>query len=292
MYFRAYNSRAIQRVALMYKMKISMVMKNKNLFLGAFIALFFVQCSFLPKFQSGSYVENGNCGLDMKMIYVEGGSYDQGSDYDYNKRTISLDGFWIGESEVTQAQWAAVMGTSIYEQCYRAERQSGELRPIRGAGHNYPMYCVSYAEAQEFCRRLSGMTGRKYELPTEAQWEFAARGGNKTHGRRYSGGDYVYDVAWCKNNSEGGCHPVKSLRPNELEIYDMSGNVTEWCKDWYNDHYSYERNNPQGPHYGQRRVVRGGSWRWDDGQCCVYAREKYLPTLAITYLGFRVVCLK
>ena len=275
MYFRAYNSRAIQRVALMYKMKISMVMKNKNLFLGAFIALFFVQCSFLPKFQSGSYVENGNCGLDMKMIYVEGGSYDQGSDYDYNKRTISLDGFWIGECEVTQAQWRAVMGSN----------------PSLVAGDNLPVEQVSWNDIQEFIAKLNQQTGKTFRLPTEAEWEYAARGGNKSKGYKYSGSNTIGDVAWYGNNSSNTTHPVGQKAPNELGIYDMSGSVDEWCQDWYGSYSADSQTNPTGPSSGCSRVSRGGNWNVRDAGICRVSRRNYdNPDSRIFIIGFRLVC--
>ncbi|MBR6656271.1 MAG: formylglycine-generating enzyme family protein [Alistipes sp.] len=268
-------------------------MKNRNIFLFTLAVLIFTQCA--SKQQAFGYTENAYCGLNMNMVYVEGGSYGQGSDVDYEgKRTVTVDSFWIGECEVTQAQWEKIMGTTIHEQRYKAERLSGEDRPLRGVGPNYPMYNVSYAEAREFCRRLSEITGRRYELPTEAQWEYAARGGARSYGYRYSGGD-SYDlemVAWCRSNSGTRCHPVGCKRPNELGLYDMSGNLQEWCKDWYGEYSYYNRTNPQGPSHGERRVVRGGSWRWEDWKCCVWTRDKVLPTLATTYIGFRVVRLQ
>jgi formylglycine-generating enzyme required for sulfatase activity len=237
-----------------------------------------------------NFVENANCDLDMNMIYVEGDTFGQGPRGD--QRRVSLDSYWIGESEVTQAQWRAVMGTTIYEQRTKAEALSDEDRPLRGVGPTHPMYNVSYNEAKEFCRRLSNLTGRRYDLPTEAQWEFAARGGRKSCGYIYSGSDYLSEVAWHNGNSNTSTHPVKYRTPNELGLYDMSGNVQEWCKDWYDDYRYYNQHNPEGPDYGVRRVVRGGGWRWESGQCCVWFRERYLPTLATSYVGFRVVCLE
>lgn len=266
-------------------------MKRNPSILLASIAFIFIQCN-RPQ-NAYAYIEDAYCNLNMRMVYVEGGTYERGSDVHRNdKHLVSLDGYWIGECEVTQAQWEAVMGTNIHEQRYKAERQSGEDRPLRGSGYNYPMYNVSYAEAKEFCRRLSDLTGRRYDLPTEAQWEFAARGGNRTRGYRYSGSDYLEEVAWYKANSNTRCHPVKCKRPNELGIYDMSGNVQEWCRDWHDEYSYYHQTNPSGPGYGVRRIVRGGCWRWENEQCCVWYRQCYLPTLATTYVGFRVVCLR
>ena len=237
--------------------------------------------------------------INMKMIWVEGGDFlmgctsEQGGDCssdEQNVRRVTVDGFYIGMLEVTQSQWEKVVGTSISQQRNKANSSWS----LYGVGPDYPMYYVSWDEAMEFCRLLSNKTGRTYTLPTEAQWEYAARGGARSYGYRYSGGD-SYDlemVAWCRSNSGTRCHPVGCKRPNELGLYDMSGNLQEWCKDWYGEYSYYNRTNPQGPSHGERRVVRGGSWRWEDWKCCVWTRDKVLPTLATTYIGFRVVRLQ
>ena len=264
-------------------------MKRGPLFLVAAFALLFAQCSFMQLTPS-NYVENAHCNLNMNMIYVKGGTFNQGPYGSHHQ--VSLSDYWIGECEVTQAQWELVMGTSIFDLRYRAEQLSGENRPLRGVGSTHPMYNVSYDDAKEFCLRLSSMTGKKYDLPTEAQWEFAASGGSASCGYAYSGSNNLYEVAWCKGNSNLSTNPVKCKRANELGIYDMSGNVQEWCKDWHGDYFQYDQRDPQGPSYGVRRIVRGGSWRWEDVQCCVWTREKYLPTLATSYVGFRVVCVE
>ena len=267
-------------------------MKANKIFLIAFIAICFAQCSFLERIKRSSYIENGSCGLNMCMVYVEGGSYLQG-----NASKVTLDGFWIGECEVTQAQWYAVMGTNIQDQSIISQRQSNEDRPLRGVGPQYPMYYVSYNDAKAFCRRLSDITGRKYDLPTEAQWEYAACGGNKSRGYKYSGSDMLSTVAWYDDNSGTSSHQVKTKKANELGIYDMSGNLREWCKDWYGESGKLERKNPQGPKYGTARVVRGGSWRWGHYECHVGFRnfenreKEQNPNYSTSYIGFRVVCL-
>ena len=142
----------------------------------------------------------------------------------------------------------------------------------------------------EFCRLLSNKTGRTYTLPTEAQWEYAARGGNKNEGAKYAGSNMIDAVAWYTDNS--GTHIVGSKRANALGIYDMSGNVWEWCKDWYaNSYVSYDTNNPVGPSSGSVRVIRGGSWRNVAFNCRVASRNNYYPGIRGNGLGFRVVCL-
>ncbi len=278
---------------------------NKKLLVAVIIAAAFVTLaaptalliSFVLKdnkaFKS-DFIENASCGLDMKMVYVEGGKLWQSKG-----EGVALDGFWIGECEVTQAQWSAIMGTSIYHQSEMSRMQTGEARPMRGVGPDYPMYYVNYYEAKEFCRKLSELTGRKYDLPTEAQWEYAARGGkdyNLTN-YAYSGSNYVGEVAWYDNNSGTSSHQVKTKKANELGIYDMSGNLREWCKDWYSYKVYLDLDNPQGPSYGTERVVRGGCWRYGSHDCYVWCREfarrevEQNPNYSTSYIGFRVVCL-
>lgn len=234
--------------------------------------------------------------INMKMIWVEGGDFlmgctseqggDCGSD-EQNVRRVTVDGFYIGMLEVTQSQWEKVVGTSIYQQKSKA---GGDSTP--GTGPDYPMYYVSWDEAMEFCRLLSNKTGRTYTLPTEAQWEYAARGGNKNEGTKYAGSNMIDAVAWYPDNSGGTAHVVGSKRANALGIYDMSGNVWEWCKDWYADSYvSYDTNNPVGPSSGSSRVVRGGSWKRGPSNCRVTERVGDPTTNKHYHLGFRVVCI-
>jgi len=213
-------------------------------------------------------------GVSFNMVYVEGGTFtmgatsEQGSETDsYEKPThsVTLSSYYIGETEVTQALWEAVMGTNIRQQRDKAYK---EWR-ISGEGANYPMYYITWNECQEFVRRLNSLTGQQFHLPTEAQWEYAARGGKKSRGYKYSGSNILDNVAWYDGNTfdEGpndpdyGIHPVKTKSPNELGIYDMSGNVMEWCQDWFGDYSSSAQTNPTGPSSGSDRVQRGG----DDG---------------------------
>ena len=232
-------------------------------------------------------------GVNMKMIWVEGGDFlmgctsEQGNceSDEQNVRRVTVDGFYIGMLEVTQSQWEKVVGTSIYQQKSKANASY-----TCGVGPDYPMYYVSWDEAMEFCRLLSNKTGHTYTLPTEAQWEYAARGGNKNEGAKYAGSNMIDAVAWYTDNS--GTHIVGSKRANALGIYDMSGNVWEWCKDWYaNSYVSYDTNNPVGPSSGSVRVIRGGSWRNVAFNCRVASRNNYYPGIRGNGLGFRVVCL-
>lgn len=224
------------------------------------------------------YIENAKCGLDMKMIYVEKSSHYRSPNS--GKGGALLEGYWIGECEVTQAQWRAIMGTTVYQQQYK-NSVSGSLN---GTGDDYPMYYVSWTEAQEFCRKLSKLTGKNYTLPTEAQWEYAARGGNKSRGYAYSGSDCVWNVAWSKENSYSS-QPVKMLAPNELGLYDMSGNVYEWCGDGRSNGYTRYS-------YGSNCVIRGGCWRGSDWGCRVSYRDFYSSSKRYDHVGFRVVRVK
>ena len=234
--------------------------------------------------------------INMKMIWVEGGDFlmgctseqsDCGAD-EQNVRRVTVDGFYIGMLEVTQSQWEKVVGTTISQQ----GNKKGSNYSLKGVGPDYPMYYVSWDEAMEFCRLLSNKTGLTYTLPTEAQWEYAARGGNKNEGAKYAGSNMIDAVAWYTDNSGGSTHIVGSKRANALGIYDMSGNVWEWCKDWYASSYvSYDTNNPVGPSSGSYRVYRGGGWYSSASNCRVASRNYDSPGFRGYSLGFRVVCL-
>ena len=215
-------------------------------------------------------------GLNMKMIYVEGGTFamgsNEGSDWERPVHSVTLDSYYIGETEITQAQWRAIMSTTP-------------------SSDNCPVVMVSWNDAQEFCEKLSELTGKKYVLPTEAQWEYAARGGNKSKGYTYSGSNNIDDVAVYVNNFKGGLSEVKSKQPNELGVYDMSGNAWEWCNDLYGYYNSSSQTNPQGSTWGDMRVLRGGGWNFSAGSCRVTCRHRYEPTDYYDFLGFRVVCI-
>ena len=242
-----------------------------------------------------SYTENASCSLNMKMVYVEGGTFtmgatsEQGSDASSDEiptHTVTLSSYYIAECEVTQAQWQKIMGTTLSEQ----KSKAGAISTC-GVGDNYPMYYVNWTEAQEFCTKLSQLTGKTYVLPTEAQWEYAARGGNKSQGYTYSGSNTIGNVAWYYDNSSSATHPVKQKSANELGLYDMSGNVWEWCSDWYGSYSSSAQTNPTGPSSDKHRVRRGGSWYINASYCRVANRGSGAPSNRCSYDGFRVVCL-
>ena len=217
-----------------------------------------------------------------EMVFVEGGTFLMG---------VTVSDFYISKYEITQGQWEAIMGTSIRQQRDKAN----PFHPICGEGSNYPMYYVSWNEVQEFISRLNSLTGKQYRLPTEAEWEYAARGGNKSKGYKYSGSNVIEQVAWYKiSDNYDLAHPVGSKQPNELGIYDMSGNVWEWCCDWYGTYGSDSQTNPVGPGSGSTRACRGGSWGVIATQCRVSYRFN-LNTTDVrggNDLGFRLVCPK
>jgi formylglycine-generating enzyme required for sulfatase activity len=151
------------------------------------------------------------------------------------------------------------------------------------------MYYVSWDEIQEFIKKLNAATGKQYRLPTEAEWEYAARGGNKSNGYKYSGSNTLGDVAWYDNNSGSKTHQVGTKQPNELGIYDMSGNVWEWCNDWYGAYSSGSQRDPAGASSGASRVLRGGSWINNSRLCRVANRSGDSSGVRNYGLGFRLV---
>lgn len=187
-------------------------------------------------------------GLD--MVPVQGGTFTMGSnngqDDEKPPHQVTLSSFSIGKYEVTQADWFAIMGTrpSLFENCDQC-----------------PVENVSWNEVQEFLKQLNKKyPGKNYRLPTEAEWEYAARGGTKSKGFAYAGSDDLNEVAWHASNSDDKTRPVGGQKANELGLYDMSGNVWEWCSDWYGSYRASAQTNPGGPAKGVLRVIRGGSW--------------------------------
>ncbi len=245
-------------------------------------------------YQGGDFTETIK-GMSFDMVYVEGGTFqmgatsEQGRDYYSDEipvHSVTLSDYYIGKFEVTQGLWEKVMGTTIHEQRIKAGYSS-----TNGVGSDYPMYYVNWEEAQEFCTRLGQLTGKNYALPTEAQWEYAARGGVKSRGYKYSGSNTIGNVAWYSDNSSSSTHPVATKQPNELGLYDMSGNVWEWCSDWDGYYSSESQSNPTGPSTGSRRVLRGGSWGYYAGGCRVSYRIGNYPSYRNFNYGFRVVLL-
>ena len=220
-------------------------------------------------------------GVSYEMVWVEGGTFrmgatsEQGSDARSDEKpvhSVTLSGYYIGKTEVTQALWKAVMGSS----------------PSRFKGDNLPVECVSWDDCQAFIRKLNALTGQNFRLPTEAEWEFACRGGNNSRGYKYSGSNYIDNVAWYRDNSGSKTHPVATKSPNELGIYDMSGNVTEWCSDWMGDYSSGAQTNPKGPYRGSDRVCRGGCW-FNRAWCCRSSNRNFnYPTYRYSLLGLRL----
>lgn len=226
-------------------------------------------------------------GVSFKMIKIEHGSFTMGATpemeepYDDEKPvhevTISKD-YYMGEIQVTQALWHAVMGDnpSYFKDDVMVKK--------------HPVDTVSWNDCQEFIKKLNNLTGKQFRLPTEAEWEFAARGGNKSRHTQYSGSDDIDPVAWYDGNSRSQTHPVAKKSPNELGLYDMSGNVWEWCNDRYADDY-YANSpsvDPQGPSSGSDRVFRGGSWRSNPGNCRSSLRSWFNPEGRSDGFGFRL----
>ena len=212
--------------------------------------------------------------IKYNMVWVEGGTFRMGttSEQDSDAVSVTLSGYYIGKTEVTQALWKAVMGSN----------------PSCLKGDNLPVECVSWNECQGFIRKLNSLTGQNFRLPTEAEWEFACSGGNNSCGYQYSGSDHIDNVAWFYGNSGDETHPVASKSPNELGIYDMSGNVWEWCSDWYGDYTSGALTNPKGPESGSGRVCRGGGWYGGDDDCLSSFRDSFSPAYSDNHLGLRL----
>ena len=230
-------------------------------------------------------------GVSFKMVAVQGGTFtmgctsEQGSDCYSNEKPahrVTVSDFSIGETEVTQALWKAVMGSE--------PTAYGGWTSEYGRGDNYPAHMVSYDDiVNEFIPKLNRLTGKTFRLPTEAEWEYAARGGNKSKGYKYSGSNTPGSVAWYKDNSGSKTHPVKTKAANELGLYDMSGNMWEWCSDWYGDYSSGSQTNPVGASSGSYRVLRGGGWRSSARYCRVSDRYYNNPDSRTYNYGFRLV---
>ena len=237
-------------------------------------------------------------GVSFRMVKVDGGTFqmgateEQGSDARDNEKpvhSVTLSDYWIGETEVTQALWYAVMGK-------RPTPDGDQWSSSYGLGDNYPAYYVSWDDCQTFITRLNQLTGQSFRLPTEAEWEFAARGGNSSQGYKYAGSNTIDDVAWYYDNSyalgssspDYGAHPVASKSPNELGLYDMSGNVGEWCQDWYGSYSSSAQTDPVGPSSGSSRVLRGGSWNYSARYCRVSDRNNFSPSYRFYDNGLRL----
>ena len=244
-------------------------------------------------------VDGGTFWMGAQSINSSSTNYDSDADSDESPvHEVTLDDFYIGKYEVTQQLWEYVMtysgvasdGTAMSS--YSSDPWLGSNPSSSyGVGNYYPAYYVSYNDIVNiFIPRLNKITGKTFRLPTEAEWEYAARGGNKSRGYKYSGSNTIGDVAWYWDNSSSTTHPVGTKRANELGLYDMSGNVCEWCSDWYSSSYysSSPSTNPTGPSTGSSRVDRGGTWVLSADYCRVSDRGINHPDSRFYYIGFRL----
>lgn len=232
-------------------------------------------------------------GVSFVMKAIEGGEFMMGcvgcsedeSDRDErNVHAVTLDDYYMGETEVTQALWYAVMGKN----------------PSHFKGEQLPVESISWNDCQDFIRQLNQLTGKNFRLPTEAEWEYAARGGNKSRNYSFSGSNAassvaIYDVDSFnkgRRDPDYGSHRVKSKKSNEIGLFDMSGNVWEWCSDWYDNYPTYSQINPTGASRGMSKVIRGGSWMYDKWYSRVSYRYKYLPFVKKSDCGLRIALSK
>lgn len=274
--------------------------------LSSLLMLLLVQ----PAMAQRKYNKDSKDPMTMYMVRVQGGSFDMGSDDGAADRkpahTVTLKDFSMSAYEVTQQQWQEVMGSN----------------PSQYMCKECPVTNVSYTDALSFIEKLNAKTGKKYRLPTEAEWEYAAREGDREElvkksssvapggvneflntnpgsrvpdkmktGKKYSGERRPGEVAWFLRNSENKVHPIGRKHANELGLYDMSGNVEEWCSDWYATTYGSKDDvsNPAGPTGGRSHVVRGGSIASRSAELVVTRRAAYLPDTKANSLGFRLV---
>lgn len=223
--------------------------------------------------------------LMFRMMPVEGGSFTMGCTNPKGEKhtyadelpthKVTVNNFYMGQHEVTQALWKTVMGQN----------------PSKWIGNDsLPVEQVSWNDVQIFIARLSQMTGYSFRLPSEAEWEYAARGGVKNHGNIYPGTRHqLWETCWYGGNSNGHSHPVGLLKPNELGLYDMGGNVMEWCSDWMESYSANPQNSPQGPKTGENKILRGGCFNSPTWGCSVFERSWYLPDYGYSFYGFRLV---
>lgn len=220
-------------------------------------------------------------GVSFDMVYISAGSFimgcteEQGTDCESDKKPshlVSLDAYHISKFEVTQELWEAVMGNN----------------PSHFKGTNLPVESVSWDDAQDFIKQLNSLIGKKFRLPTEAEWEFAARGGKKSLGYKYSGSSNLDNIGWYDENSGSKTNAVGTKKPNELGLYGMSGNVWEWCSDWYGDYSASTQANPQGADFGNYRTFRGGGWNNIARLCWTINRNLGESYFRNYNLGFRL----
>lgn len=239
-------------------------------------------------------------GVSFTMVNVDGGTFMMGTadddeeawDNEKPAHEVTLSSYSIGQTEVTQALWLAVMGNNPSQFSSANGYTENLTRPVEE---------VTWHQCKTFITKLNQLTGKSFRLPTEAEWEFAARGGNYSHGYKYAGSDSLDYVAWYRANIPGettnaddyGTQPVATKAPNELNLYDMTGNVMEWCQDWYADYTSEAQTNPVGPESGPEgasyRVCRGACWlSYSPRQCRLAFRNSFSPAYNCSYLGLRL----
>ena len=222
-------------------------------------------------------------GLSFCLAHIPGGEFRMGSEAGDKEaeadekpaHPVRLDDFYLGEFAVTQDLWEAVMGNN----------------PSSFKGARRPVEKVSWDDIQnDFLPKLNQLTGQNYRLPTEAEWEYAARGGPywQSEGYRYAGSDLLDQVGWYTENSGQETQEVGLLLPNAMGLYDMSGNVWEWCEDWYGEYAPGLQTNPKGAVEGVLRVVRGGGWDYDPRDCRAACRSYDGPASRYSFLGFRL----
>lgn len=237
----------------------------------------------LPPKEEDGMVEYTVNGVTFKMVKVDGGTFTMGAteeeDADYQvfkgspKHQVTLSKYWIGQTEVTQKLWAAVMGSN-------PSTDQSNLQ--------YPVNSISWEDCATFISQLNQLTGKQFRLPTEAEWEYAAKGGTKSMGYVYSGSDNLDEVAWFSTNSESHLHQVGTKKANELGLYDMCGNIDEWCNDWYSLYTAEPVENPTGPETGMSRIHRGGRWNASAMYCRLTRRDGFAPGVTRNYLGLRL----
>ncbi len=223
-------------------------------------------------------------GVSFDMVYVEGGAFNMGAtkeqenygaeDNEFPVHKVVLNDYYIGQTEVTEALWTAIMREDSMQLMFRTD---------------CPVCVATWDTCQIFIEKLNAATGYTFSLPTEAEWEYAARGGKHKDDYVFSGSDNLNKVGWCVDNSGGSVHPVATKGSNSLGIYDMSGNVWEWCQDWGGDYASEKQYNPTGEDVGTKRVIRGGSWYDTETRCRVSYRAMNKPNARYKERGLRLV---
>ena len=216
----------------------------------------------------------------LKFVKVDGGTFTMGDNSityfgqkEAEEHEVEIRTFYIQTTELTQELWEATMGSNP------SEDKSSKDNPVTN---------VSWNVCQDFIQKLNEVTEKEYRLPTEAEWEFAAKGGNLSKGYKYAGSDNLGEVAWYAENSNKKIHPVAKKKTNELGLYDMSGNVWEWCQDWYCGYIVEPMINPKGPDTGETKIIRGGSWYFLPAHCLLARRYYGNPSEKGNRGGFRI----